>query len=84
MRTLLLISIIVILVPNIFFTIIYGSSQLFNPVSASHSNHQTKACKYPYSTLYVFTEPVQKQCSLLEHNGVPINASSGEPFGKEK
>jgi hypothetical protein len=43
--------------------------------ASSHHRH----CKPPYTTLYVYTFPVQKECVLLTHNHVPVNAQ-GEPL----
>jgi hypothetical protein len=35
--------------------------------ASSYQHHQT--CKWPYSRLYVFTNPVQSECLELTHNG---------------
>jgi|SRR5215469_4471571 len=44
-----------------------------------HHKHSTQTanaykCTYPHTTLYVYMEPVQKECVLLMHNGHVINA----------
>ena len=47
----------------------------FAPQSVAHGlHHRHWNCKPPYSTLYVYTEPVQKICTILEHNGKVVQA----------
>jgi hypothetical protein len=47
--------------------------------AATHS-HSAK-CLPPHTILYVYTNPVQKECVLLKNSkGVPVNASTGLPF----
>jgi hypothetical protein len=36
-------------------------------------------CTYPHTTFYVYTEPIQKECVLLMHNGHVVNAE-GRPI----
>lgn len=39
------------------------------PFSSATSHHEISAkCKWPFSKLYVFTEPVQSECVELTHN----------------
>lgn len=44
------------------------------PINAHNVNHYHKICKTPYTTLYVYTFPVQKICTILEHNGKVVQA----------
>jgi hypothetical protein len=69
--TMILLVVAMILVVIIFVIIV--STTLVN--ASPHHRH----CKPPYTTLYVYTFPVQKECILLTHNHVPVNAQ-GEPF----
>ena len=40
---------------------------LVSPTLASGSSGHHQKCKPPYTQLYVYTEPVQKECLLLTH-----------------
>jgi hypothetical protein len=46
----------------------------------AHSVHKDVHCKPPYTTLYVYTYPVQKECVLLKHasNVSALNKSNTE------
>lgn len=55
---------------------------IVNASSTTH-HHSVKKCLPPYSVLYVYTQPVQKECVLLMHNGVAVNASTGAPFSSK-
>jgi hypothetical protein len=58
---------------------------IFVSASTSANAHHHSECLPPYSQLFVFTQPVQKECLLLKNgNGVPVNASSGLPWGQTK
>jgi hypothetical protein len=46
--------------------------------STSHHHRITK-CIYPYSALYIYTEPVEMICTILTHNGSVVNAT-GAPW----
>ncbi len=39
-----------------------------------HHHHKTWNCKPPYTTLYVYTQPVQRECVELFHNGKIVQA----------
>jgi hypothetical protein len=71
-RILFLLLVIIILVPSLSF----------NASAASHHKHSVAnayKCTYPHTTLYVYTQPVQKECVLLMHNGHVVNAA-GQPI----
>jgi hypothetical protein len=76
LRILFLILITVILVPTLGFN-------AFASHSHKHSAQTVNAhkCTYPHTTLYVYTESVQKECVLLMHNGHVVNADAlGRPI----
>lgn len=46
---------------------------------AVNAHHKSWNCKYPYSTLYVYTFPESKECVLLTHNGKVVQAQDQPP-----
>jgi hypothetical protein len=66
---------LLLLVVAIMITVIIAS--ITTQQASAHHQHK---CLPPYTTLFVFTEPVQKICTILEHDHRAINASTGEPF----
>ena len=49
------------------FSIVYATS---------HQHQHTTKCKWPFSALYVYTNPVQGPlCMILTHNGKVVNAT---------
>jgi len=63
-------SLVVVLVTIIVVASVLAQQQ----VLGSHSHHSTN-CKLPRTILYVYTQPIQKECVLLEHNGHAYNAN---------
>ena len=59
----------VILVPTLVFNASAMSHHHKHPTA-----HSLQKCTYPHVTLYVYTQPVQKECVLLIHNGHIANA----------
>jgi hypothetical protein len=73
LRILFLVLVIIILIPTLSFN-----------AFASHHHKQIAniyKCTYPHTTLYVYTQPVQKECVILMHNGHVVNAA-GVPEAK--
>jgi hypothetical protein len=68
-------QILLVIAMMVIIIIIVSTTTTTSVNASSHHRH----CKPPYTTLYVYTFPVQKECVLLTHNHVPVNAQ-GEPF----
>jgi hypothetical protein len=62
----------------IFTTICIIALLTFFTTTVNATNHQhhkhRQECKPPYTTLYVYTQPVQSICTLLLHNGKAVQA----------
>jgi hypothetical protein len=67
------ISTTVLAVIVLVIVVIY-STTMSPPINAS-SHHHNHKCLPPYTVLWVYTQPVQKECVLLIHNGHTYNAN---------
>jgi len=65
-------SLVVVLV-----VVVMASVLAQQQVLGSHHSHTTK-CLPPRTILYVYTQPIQKECVLLEHNGKAVNSATGD------
>ena len=68
-------SLVVVLVAVIVMASVLAQQQ----VLGSYHSHSTK-CLPPRTILYVYTQPIQKECVLLMHNGKAVDAKTGLPF----
>ena len=51
----------------------------------THHQHHKSTCthKPPYTTLYVYTQPVQSICVILEHNGKVVQAQDSTDYNTD-
>ncbi len=64
---------------GVFFTFVAIVLIMVASATSAFGSHHLK-CLPPHTTLYVYTFPVQKVCTVLTHNGKSIDAKTGLPF----
>ena len=63
----------IVLIPTLCFSL-SSHHHKYSMQQIADAYKSKNKCTYPHTVLYVYTQPIQKECVLLMHNGKVVNA----------